>query len=164
MNQSNDIRGVLIMVTGQRALLPNATVAEVIGLAEPDPYPEQPPWIYGRIRWRGWMIPLFSLAILTGSAQSEGQIGARVAVLKALGGHPKLPYMAVMTQGFPRLTTITEEGLLPQEDSGVRIPGVLMTVMHREEEAIIPDMAEIERLILETVPVEPAAAARAALT
>ncbi len=51
---SQDIRGVLIAVTGARVLLPNATVAEVITYSPPDPIEGAPAWMLGRIRWRGW--------------------------------------------------------------------------------------------------------------
>ena len=36
---SHDIRGVLIQIAGGRLLLPNATIAEVLSFADPDPVP-----------------------------------------------------------------------------------------------------------------------------
>jgi chemosensory pili system protein ChpC len=149
-----DIRGVLITVTNNRILLPNATVSEVITFANPEPYLNQPRWVFGRIRWRGWQIPLISFALLTGSANQEGQIGARVAVLKALGGHSKLPYFAILTQGFPRLTTVTLESLIPDSHAGNLPAGVLMPVMIKDDHAVIPDLGVIEQLIVDSV-IEP---------
>jgi len=149
-----DIRGVLIAVTNNRVLLPNATVSEVITFSNPEPYLNQPRWVFGRIRWRGWQIPLISYALLTGSANQEGQIGARVAVLKALSGHPKLPYFAMLTQGFPRLTTVTLEGLIPDSHGGNLPAGVLIPVMIKDDHAVIPDLPVIEQLIVDSV-IEP---------
>jgi len=62
MNQTaiQDIRGVLIQVEGARLLLPNATIAEVLSFAEPEPVAAAPHWLLGRIRWRGWQLPLAS--------------------------------------------------------------------------------------------------------
>ena len=85
---SQDIRGVLIAVTGARVLLPNATVAEVITYSPPDPIEGAPAWMLGRIRWRGWRLPVISYARMIASAENEGEFGAKVVVLKALGGNP----------------------------------------------------------------------------
>ena len=52
-NRSQDIRGVLIQVAGGRLLLPNATIAEVMSYADPEPIDDTPDWLLGRIRWRG---------------------------------------------------------------------------------------------------------------
>lgn len=100
---SQDIRGVLIAVTGARALLPNATVAEVITYSPPDPIEGAPAWMLGRIRWRGWRLPVISYARMIGAAENEGEFGAKVVVLKALGGNPRHSYFAMLTQGFPVL-------------------------------------------------------------
>jgi chemosensory pili system protein ChpC len=79
--EQNDIRGVMITVTDGRVLLPNATVSEVITFALPEPVPNAPNWLLGRIRWRGWRLPLISFARLAGYAETEGEMGAKVVVL-----------------------------------------------------------------------------------
>ena len=122
METSREIRGVLIPVTNGRVLLPNATVAEVITFATPEKIPNAPEWLIGRLRWRGWRIPLFSFSILAGLAHEEGSLGVRVAVLKALGGHAKMPFVAMLTQGFPRLTTISPDLLIPPATRATRRP------------------------------------------
>ena len=62
--ERKDIRGVTISVTGGRLLLPNANIAEIITFAEPEALPEAPDWVLGRLRWRGWRLPLVSFAKL----------------------------------------------------------------------------------------------------
>ena len=145
---SQDIRGVMIGVTGARVLLPNATVAEVITYSPPDPVDGAPDWMLGRIRWRGWHLPVISYARMIGSAQEEGEFGAKVVVLKALGGNPRHSYFALLTQGFPRLVTVSQDALT-QEEAGQAIEGVLMHVRLRDEDAVIPDLAAIEARIAE---------------
>ena len=145
---SQDIRGVMIGVTGARVLLPNATVAEVITYSPPDPVDGAPDWMLGRIRWRGWRLPVISYARMIGSAQEEGEFGAKVVVLKALGGNPRHSYFALLTQGFPRLVTVSQDALT-QEEAGQAIEGVLMHVRLRDEDAVIPDLAAIEARIAE---------------
>ncbi len=147
MIEQRDIRGLMIPVTNGRVLLPNASVAEVITLSVPDKIPNAPEWLMGRVNWRGWRLPLFSFSLLAGLALDEGSRGTRVTVLKALSGHPKMPFMAMLAQGFPRLTTISPESLIPSNESIPTRPGVLMNVMVRDDQAIIPDLGQIEQLI-----------------
>src|SRR5207342_875348 len=61
-NPQNDIRGVLIAVARARLLLPNATIAEVLSFAPPTPVEGAPDWLLGRIRWRGWEVPLVAFS------------------------------------------------------------------------------------------------------
>lgn len=89
---THDIRGVLIQIEGGRLLLPNATVSEVLSFAQPEPVEGAPDWILGRIRWRGWQLPLVAWARLSGIAPQEaGDLGSKVAVLKASTTTPAAP-------------------------------------------------------------------------
>lgn len=139
-----EIRCVLIPSGGARLLLPNATVAEVITLSAPEVVPGAPDWLLGLIAWRGWKLPLVSFATLTGIDASAEAGNTRVAVLKALGGHPKLPFIAVVTQGFPRLTTLNNELILPTHDGSDLPFGVRAHVLVRDDTALIPDLEAIE--------------------
>jgi chemosensory pili system protein ChpC len=139
-----EIRCVLIPSGGARLLLPNATVAEVITLSAPDMVPDAPEWLLGLIPWRGWQLPLISFATLTGMDATVEPGNTRVAVLKALGGHPKLPFIAVETQGFPRLTTLNNELILPTHDGSALPFGVRAHVLVRDDTAMIPDLEAIE--------------------
>lgn len=151
MIEQRDIRGLMIPVTNGRVLLPNASVAEVITLSIPDKIPNAPEWLMGRVNWRGWRLPLFSFSLLAGMALDEGSRGTRVTVLKALGGHPKMPFIAMLAQGFPRLTTISPESLVASNESIPTRPGVLMNVMVRDDQAVIPDLGQIEQLIFNSL-------------
>ncbi len=148
---SHEIRGVMIPVTAGRVLLPNATVAEVITYSVPEKVPDAPEWLLGRLAWRGWRLPLFSFPMLIGSATTENYSNAKVAVLKALGGNARLPFIAMLAQGFPRLTTITPDLLIPCGDESNYPPGVKAQVTVREDEAAIPDLGTIETLVAEAI-------------
>ena len=148
----HDIRGVLITVTGGRLLLPNASVAEVITYSDPDPVPGAPSWLLGRSRWRGWALPIVSFARLAGWASAEAELGAKVAVLKAVGGNPAMPYFAVLTQGFPRLVTVVAAAL--QQTSGDRSalpPGVYSQVLFNDDEAVVPDLLAVEGKLVDVL-------------
>lgn len=150
-----DIRGVTIPVTGGNVLLPNACVSEVITYGAPQALDGAGPWILGTVNWRGWRMPLFSMATLAGLAEDEPTVGAKVAVLKAFGGVHKMPYMAMLAQGFPRLTTVTADNLLVDDrrggspDEEADSDGVLYRVSVEGEVALIPDLGRIEGHLLE---------------
>lgn len=139
-----EIRCVLVPVGNLRLLLPNATVAEVITLPTPEPVEGAPAWLLGRIAWRGWRVPLLSFNALAGAGEGDSEQSVRVAVLKALGGHADLPFIAVVTQGFPRLTTLNAELIIPTHDGAPLPPGVRAQVLVRDDIAVIPDLEGIE--------------------
>ena len=141
------IRGVLIQVAEARLLLPNATIAEVLSYATPEPLADAPDWLLGRIRWRGWQLPLVSFSRFTGIADEQGGLGSKVIVLKALGGDQKHPFFALLTQGFPRLVTVTEAALGSDADSEEVPEGVLARVRLNEDDALLPDLASLEERI-----------------
>ena len=142
-----DIRGVLITVNQGRLLLPNASVAEVITFSDPEPVENAPAWMLGQIRWRGWRLPLLSFSRFAGWSNEEGQIGAKVVVLKALGGNPKLPYFAVLSQGFPRLVTVSRSALAESPTPNELPVGIHSMVMLNDDAAAVPDLMGLEALI-----------------
>lgn len=147
-----DIRGVLIQVSGARLLLPNATIAEVLSFADPEPIADAPSWLLGRIRWRGWQLPLVAFSRLAGIGEEKGGLGSKVIVLKALGGDAKSPFFAVLTQGFPRLVTVSESSLVTEETERSLLPnGVQARVTLNQDEALVPDLALVERMIGESL-------------
>lgn len=147
-----DIRGVLIQIEGARLLLPNATIAEVLSFADPEPVANAPDWLLGRIRWRGWQLPLIAFARIAGLANEQGGLGSKVIVLKALGGDAKLPHFALLTQGFPRLVTVSRETLSIDDSTSDALPnGVQTRVLLNEDVALVPDLDVVERLIGEAL-------------
>ena len=145
------IRGVLIQVADARLLLPNATIAEVLSYSDPEPVADAPDWLLGRSRWRGWQLPLVSFSRFTGIADEHGGLGSKVIVLKAVGGDPKRPFFALLTQGFPRLVTVTEAALESQSDDAGVPEGVLARVRLNEDDALLPDLAALEQRIAEAL-------------
>lgn len=147
----HEIRGVLIPISGARLLLPNATVSEVITLSTPEPIPGAPEWLLGRVGWRGWRLPLVAFSTLAGLPEPEGELNSRVTVLKVFGGNPRMPFVALVTRGFPRLTTIRADILVATEDDENLPDGVRQRVLVHDDEAVIPDLESIERLVTEAI-------------
>lgn len=146
-----DIRGVLIQLAGARLLLPNATIAEVLSYAPPEPVDAAPDWLLGKIRWRGWQLPLVAFAELAGVGKEPAGLGSKVVVLKALGGNAKAPYFAILSQGFPRLVTVAKDGLVPDADSAELPLGVHSRVIMNEDTAFVPDLGVVESLITDAL-------------
>lgn len=144
-----EIRGLMIPVANGRLLLPNATVAEVITYSAPERAAAAPDWLLGLVGWRGWRVPLVSFPRLAGIGREDNFTQTKIAVLKALGGNPKLPFVALLTQGFPRLVTVTPDSLVPTDESGKRAVGVHSEVLVRDDPAIIPDLDAIEAFVAE---------------
>lgn len=155
-----DVRGVLIQIAGTRLLLPNATIAEVLSYAEPDAVEGTPDWLLGRMRWRGWQLPMVAFSRMLGIAASEtGGLGSKVVVLRALGGNAQAPYFAMLTQGFPRLVTVSRDTLMVLDDGDALPPGVQARVQLSLDEALLPDLVAVENMINEVLAQAAAAAA-----
>jgi chemosensory pili system protein ChpC len=148
----DDVRGVLIQIVGSQLLLPNASTVEVLSYAEPDPMENAPDWMLGHIRWRGWRVPMLSYSRLAGMGSESGTVGTKVVVLKALGGDAKLPYFAIVAQGFPRLVTIGRESLMVDTQHHEQLPESIRTrVVFNDDIALVPDLDAIERAILQVL-------------
>lgn len=151
-SRREDIRGVLISVAGGRLLLPNASIAEVLSYADPEPIADTPDWLLGRIRWRGWQLPLVAFSRLAGLGGEQAGLGSKVVVLKAFGGDPKFPYFALLTQGFPRLVTVTHAGLIADDNADGPAPsGVRARIVLNEDTALLPDLEGLETMIGEAL-------------
>jgi len=154
-----EIRCVLVPVGNLRLLLPNATVAEVITMPTPEAVEGAPDWLLGRIAWRGWRVPLVAFTRLAGAKEGDADLAVRVAVLKALGGNPRMPFVAVVTQGFPRLTTLNAELIIPTHDGNPLPAGVKAQVLVRDDVAVIPDLEGIEAELVRLLGVDEEASA-----
>lgn len=146
-----EIRGVVLPVTGGRVLVPSTTMAEVITFAPPEPVADAPDWLLGRVAWRGWRLPVLAFSVLGGVSAYEATENTRVAVLKAVNGHPRLPYFGVLTQGFPRLTLIFRESLVADATGEALPTGVREEVRVHDEPAWIPDLELIERALADVL-------------
>ncbi len=143
-----EIRGVLIPVSETRLLLPNAVIAEVVPFAAPDPVATKAIWLLGRVSWRELRVPLVSLASFAGFVTRESLLNVKLAILKGVAGHASVPYLAVLAQGFPRLTSIGPE-TLQVDTTAEKRPGIAMSVRMTVDEgdAHIPDLDTIEAAI-----------------
>lgn len=129
----------------QQLLLPNVSVAEVVGYQVPEQSIDKPDYFLGYVTWRGIQIPLLSYELANGQSSSTVTSNARIVVINSIGEHHEaLPFFAILTQGIPRLVKVANDLIHPinstlkeAETSIVKLDG---------EDAVIPNLAYLEEL------------------
>ena len=149
-HMSNDeVRGVVLQCAGEKVLLPNATVAEVMSRVQLQPAAEgAPAWLAGTLAWQGFDVPVVAFGRFTGLGSDllVGQL--KVVVLKALGGQVHLPYYALLTESFPQLIAVPRDGLLADASEESLPVGVHMRVLLGEQSALLPDLDAVESAVI----------------
>lgn len=147
-NLSISVYSLLIPVSSDAMLLPNASVAELIGYAQPTELQKGPDWCIGILSWRGVKVPLLSIEAVRGNPIAKADKNSRIAILNALGGDPRLPFFAVVTQGIPHLVQANQSIVSPLAGDSGTGNGVLRKILVEGEPAMIPDLDALEAMIL----------------
>lgn len=133
-------------VNQQQLLLPNVSVAEVVGYQAPEVPSEKADYFLGYVSWRGIKIPLISYELANDKSAYKVSANTRIAVINSIGEHhSELPFFAILTQGIPRLVKVASDLIKSAkghtankaEKSSIKLDG---------EEAIIPDLPYLEAL------------------
>ena len=143
---SNDIRAVLIPIEeGRKLLLPNAMVAEVLGMRTIDDIEQDVDWVLGTVSWRGWDIPLIDFAVLTGAeVQDSVSSSYNLAVLKSINHPEDMPYFAVLSRGIPKLQLVSRGDMQLHEEKSINHNAIASLVSIQDEMADIPNMNYLE--------------------
>lgn len=143
-----EVASLLIPLQGRQLLAPNVTVAEIVPVSQVVPVQDAPAWYLGNCTWREQTIPLLSFEVMNGEDKPGVAPRSRFAVLNTTGQHESLPFIAILTQGLPRLARVTEEEISQREDADNK-PFELMHVSWAGEEAVIPHVEAMERAFLD---------------
>lgn len=143
-----EVASLLIPLQGRTLLAPNVTVAEIVPVATITPVQDAPAWYLGNCAWREQTIPLLSFEVMNGEDRPGIAPRSRFAVINTTGQHESLPFIAILTQGLPRLARVTEEEITAREDAETK-PFELMQVSWAGEEAVIPNVEAMERAFLD---------------
>jgi chemosensory pili system protein ChpC len=144
-----EIRTIVAPLMTGNLLLPNVTVAELMGFVVPEPLKEGPDWVLGELVWHGWQVPVISLEplLVEGHGNSVSS-KARILIIKTLGESSQVNYLGIIIQGLPRLRKVTADNLVEQEKGdGSKL--VFSRVSIDELDAIIPDIGELTRVVEE---------------
>lgn len=148
LQKVKEVASLLIPMRGLQLLVPNVTVAEIVPVTQVSPVGDAPEWYLGTCQWREQRVPLVSFEALNGDAKPGLHNRARFAVLNSTGINNDLPFLAIITQGLPRLARVNEEEISAREDNEDQKPFDLMQVSWAGEAAVIPDIARMEQAIL----------------
>ena len=146
---SDAIHCLIISLTDELVLLPNAAIAEVVGYIEPEPLEGSPAWFLGRVTWRERLVPLISLEIATQSNEASESVasGTRIAILNTLNGNQELPYIGIVSQGIPSLSVINQDDISSIETLPGNRQSVAEIAKINEQKVIIPDIDDLENRI-----------------
>jgi len=148
-----EVASLLIPIQGRLLLAPNVTVAEIVPVSQVIPVEDAPAWYLGNCSWREQTIPLLSFEVMNGEDKPGVASRSRFAVLNTTGVNESLPFIAILTQGLPRLARVTEEEITEREDADNK-PFELMHVSWAGEEAVIPHVEAMERAFLDYLHVD----------
>ena len=149
------IHCLMIPLSSDILLLPNAAIAEVVGYKNITMMVDTPSWFLGQLNWREQIVPVVSYEAAAGK---EGGIklnkASRVAILNTLNGNRTLPYIGLLTQGIPHLQVVHPQAVTPGEsadNNGLIGERVLINGIA----AVIPDMDALEERVLAVISSHP---------
>lgn len=129
---------ILLPIGSGKLLMPRSIVEEVRGLAEATPVAGAPPWLMGRVRWRGQSVPLVAVEPILEAEIPPASRRARMVIVRAPAGTLEPAAMAILAQGFPYILRVT-----PELVSTARAPesdAILAEISLGLERPIVPDL------------------------
>jgi len=150
IEQKKEVYSLMIPTVDSNILLPNSNIAEIVpfsnvGLSSEGD--EKPNWYLGHLLWRGLDIPLVSIDIIQGVSDPQADKRSRVAIAHTLNSNSDLPYIAIVVQGIPRLSHVTQDNIVLLSDKDTS-DAEKMHVTVDSVGASIPDIDKLEEMIL----------------
>ncbi len=142
------VPSLMIPLAGRTLLVPTVTVAEMVPFAQAETVADAPDWLLGDFHWRDLRVPLLSFEVLNGEALPEIQPKSRIAVLNNTGVDEGLPFIAVATQGIPKLVRVSGEDITVNEEESCQSFDRLQATLSGEN-VVIPDVTALENVYLE---------------
>jgi chemosensory pili system protein ChpC len=141
-----ELYAVLVSLSGDTLLLPNAAVAEVVS-------PERmaraadgaPPWFAGRLPYNNRQVPVVRFEVLNGSGPGNDTRRTRLAIVHAITDRVRAGQYAIVCQGYPHLVTLNRAALRKEPLVSTDRDGVVLTrVSIANTSALIPNLEAIE--------------------
>lgn len=145
--QMEEVASLLVPLTEKTLLMPNVTVAEIVPVGEISPVDNAPDWLLGELLWRDLSVPLLSFEVLNGYPAPALTSRSRVAVLNTTGIDAELGFIAIVTQGLPRLARVTPSEIVERDADKDEYDEML--VSWAGEAAVIPAVGKLEQVYLD---------------
>ncbi len=146
--QDFGIACLALPIQAAQLLVPSVSIAEMALVAPIFPDNSGPDWFLGHYSWRTHRVPLISFEKLTREQGGGINPNGRIAVFNNTGVSSDLPFIAIPTQGIPRVMNIRQDNIFTTDTEA---PGAyeLMNVQIEEEEMIVPDISALEQAYCE---------------
>jgi len=144
-----EIRSVLIPLARNLLLLPNVVVAEVMNYSKPVARENAPDWFIGDIAWRGSSVPVVSIDHLMGHGAAQPGHRSRMIIMNTINGEKRLPHIGIVADAIPSLVRVTAESVEASGSDADRERFVKQVLIINDQEALIPDLDELENLVVD---------------
>lgn len=135
---------MMLPVQARTLLVPHTNIAEMAAVAPIFPDNSGPNWFLGYYNWRNQRVPLISFErLVTGQGGGINPNG-RIAVFNNTGIHDDVKFIAIPTQGIPRMINLHPEDILKSEQTPATT-FELMYVRVGVEDMTIPDISALEK-------------------
>jgi len=143
---SDQLYCVLIATEGDTLLLPNAMVAETVGLDALTADGPESHWKLGSLEWNRQRIPAVRFEVANGAAAQPLGRRARLVVVQPLEGSAIATPLALLAQGYPHLITVTRQSIQPQPLRPEDDPELVLTRLSiGNTQALVPDIDALRR-------------------
>lgn len=145
----DDIPCLMVPLLGATLLLPTVTVAEMAPMQPVQSVPNSPQWLLGKYEWRNAYVPVIVFEAINGGRLTPLNPQGRMAVLNNTGVDSRVPFIAVPTQGIPRVVRVSEQDIV-ENTQAAETPFVQMAVRVGNENLVIPNVSALEQAYVDT--------------
>jgi chemosensory pili system protein ChpC len=144
-----ELYAVLVSLSSDTLLLPNAAVAEVVSPESMDEPPAgAPAWFAGHVTYNNRRLAVVRFEVLNGGGSGEDSRRTRLAVLQPVTGALRSGQYAIVCQGYPHLVTLNRTALRKEDLQSTDSEDFVFTrVSIANTNALIPNLEKIEQVL-----------------
>lgn len=113
------VRCMLLPLSSINLLIPNSTVAEIVGYSSPSPLAGSSAWFPGVVLWRGVYVPVVRVEEMCAIETAPVSTRSRFAILYNPSKDDDLPYLGIHIQDIPRAYLAEVENMESGSDDGL---------------------------------------------
>ena len=139
-----DIRCMMLPLHVGCLVLPNETVAEIIGYREPDPIEAEGVGVQGKVTWRQREVPLIDFERFMGAGEQPPSIRQRIAICYTPDPEAGRPLIGLVSQGIPRLLRIEQNAIEDATEGPHGDSAIKMRIKVGGETLTVPDIVYLQ--------------------
>jgi chemosensory pili system protein ChpC len=136
------VRCMLLPLATMNLLVPNSTVAEIVGYSAPRPLVDSSDWFSGVSLWRGVYVPIVKVEEMCRIDTALVRPRSRFAILYNPNKDDELPYLGIHIQDIPRAYLAEAESMESSSDDGLS-QYLLSRVDEDQKSRFIPNLDTI---------------------